>query len=206
MIGLMFFGTIGLWIMLVHWLMRWLFSKEALLPSNRTLRIVLPVLFWCFVLPLPVADEIIGGFQLRALCKKSANFIIDVEKIKGKTVGLMIDPSGKYLLGTIIPIRYSRYSYRDVLTREEYVSFNVYTAEAGKIWGWVGLSDHPIVPVYLSTDYPSCPFPDMGSAVKLEDGALFYEQYGFTRRTEPTFFMGGAISEGFSNPPHRRMQ
>jgi hypothetical protein len=127
MIGIVFLGVIALGLFAAFWLarrvLRWL-------PPGKFRAAATGALAATFVV-VPLADEILGGFQLRSLCAKSSLFTVDAEKIKGKKVRVSTEPANKEVAGTSIRILYSRSSYRDIETNEELASSGWYVANGG---------------------------------------------------------------------------
>ena len=101
--------------------------------KNFPLRTALMTSLVAVLLALPVADEIIGGFQFRALCKENAVLKIDAKKIKDKTIRVVPEPTegSSDAEGVAIRIYYYRLSYRDTETGEELASYSTYTARSG---------------------------------------------------------------------------
>jgi len=129
MAGLLAIGLLVGWLAVAVWLATRLTGKL----KNRPLRFALMISIVFVLVALPVADEIIGGFQFRALCRDNAVLKINAEKIKGKTVWMAIDPSNKDLNNTAVRIYYSRVSYRDMVTGEELGSNSAYAAMSGHL-------------------------------------------------------------------------
>ena len=127
MAGLLSIALLVGWIIVSILLARRLTSRL----KNGLLRAVLMTLAVIVLVALPVADEIIGGFQFRALCRDNAVLKIDAERIKGKTIRMVIDPSNKDVDNTAVRIYYSRVSYRDAVTGEELGSNSDYVAMGG---------------------------------------------------------------------------
>jgi hypothetical protein len=129
MIGLLFLGLVGLWIWAALKLSRGIGARVA---GGRWRK---PVAFASFValLVLPVADEIVGGFQFRALCDKDAKLVFNVDpaSLKDKTVLAFTDPSDKEVGGTLVRITYTRSIYRDAESGKELMSFIAYRAKGG---------------------------------------------------------------------------
>ena len=127
MIGIIFLAIIGLWIWADVRITRWLLRRV----SSRILHHFLAIIVFVTLLVLPVADEIIGGFQLRALCEKNAVLNVNAAKIIGKEVRVSTDPANNVVGGTMVRILYSRSSYRDADTNEELASYGYYVANGG---------------------------------------------------------------------------
>lgn len=161
MIGLLFLGLVAAWLVAARWLA--IKATRRLLPGK--LRLTAVCVITLMLVALPLSDEIVGGFQLRELCEKNAVLHVDAEKIKGKAVRLVIDPSNKDVEGTSIRIYYSHLSYRDVATDAEVASYSWYVAKGG----WLIRM--------LSTDNGATPLiihPSSCSA------GLSSQKYGFT--------------------------
>ena len=88
-----------------------------------------------------VADEVVGGFQFRALCEKNAVLKINAEKIKGKRIKSSGEPANEILKGTAVQIYHTRNVYRDAETNEELASYSRYTAKGGWFIRTIGFSD-----------------------------------------------------------------
>jgi len=77
----------------------------------------------------PVADDIAGGFQFRSLCNKGAVVVVDEEKAMGKVITYV----GNVLPldGYILPINKHYWAYKDILTNEIVIRWDIYDAEGG---------------------------------------------------------------------------
>lgn len=84
----------------------------------------------------PVADDIIGGFQFRALCRESAVITIDEEKARGKSV--LGDSKNIALTSYMLPINNRHAIYRDTDTKEILLSWNEYRAKGGWLSRLIG--------------------------------------------------------------------
>lgn len=157
MIGLLFLGVVALWFVAACWLARRVARR---LPQGK-LRIAAVWMIAGMLIALPLTDEVIGGFQLRALCKKNAVFKVDAERIRGKTVRSVADPSNKDVKGTPIRIYYSHLSYRDVETNEELASYTRYVAEGGWLIRTLSTDNH-IKPLTFESTCDPTPSTDYG--------------------------------------------
>ena len=119
--------------------------------KSSLLRFALMIPLFVVLMVLPVADELVGGFQFRALCREKAVLKIDAEKIKGKTIRLVTDPSNKDVDNTAVRIYYSHHSYRDTETQEELASFNDYAADGGILFRFFAMGNHmpPLIPMTI---------------------------------------------------------
>ena len=90
MSGLILIAVLWIWFLIAKSLSAF-FTQQMQLGALKKLA---QVLLFVLILVLPVADEIVGGFQFRALCKAEAVAIYDEAKVRGKTV--------KYKSGEVI--------------------------------------------------------------------------------------------------------
>jgi hypothetical protein len=127
MTGIFIFGLIAIWGSIALMFSQWL---RGSLPDRWWKSPVCSVLSVLFFL-LPIGDEIVGGFQFRALCAKNDAIQTESEKIKGKTVRPVVNPSREEIQSHLIKIYYTHVSYRDVESNEELASYSRYEAVAG---------------------------------------------------------------------------
>jgi hypothetical protein len=136
MSGLILIFIIVLWIMVVKKLTS-LFTKA--MPVNG-FTLAIKVLVFALLFVSPFADEIIGGFQFRALCKQGYSPVYDEAKAKGKLVFLKDTPD-KRVQNSIIPIREESWEYADINTRELLLSWKEYHAKGGWLSRIVGFPE-----------------------------------------------------------------
>ncbi|MBN8476772.1 hypothetical protein [Sulfuritalea sp.] len=137
MSGLFFFGVIAAW-GAVAFLMA---KRVTRLVQSRILGLGLGALAFVLMIVLPVVDEIVGGYQFRALCRQNAVLRIDAEKAKGRKVRVVFEPLNEVLPGNAIAIFHSHKSYRDVVTNEEIASNEWYLAKGGWFIRLLGVSE-----------------------------------------------------------------
>jgi hypothetical protein len=96
------------------------------------------------ILLAPVADEIIGGFQFRALCKVEAVAVYDEAKVRERTV---YDQSADlyYFTDTVLPTYKQTWKYADHTNNEELISFVELHSDGGWLSRWISFnsSQHP---------------------------------------------------------------
>jgi hypothetical protein len=148
MVAFVLIGLFIVWFFIARWLARMLTRSV----NNEVVRRLLAGLTVMFLLILPLADEIVGGFQFRALCRENAVLKVDAEKIKGKTIRVVIDPANKDVDNTAIRIYFSHLSYLDVVTNEELASYSWYVAKGGMLIRALAMG-HEMPPMTFS---PSC--------------------------------------------------
>lgn len=131
MSGIFVLFVLGLFVTVLHFVKRWLFGRYDDKLNSLSKRLVASVVFWVLAFTLPIADEIVGGFQFRALCQENAKLQIDAENIKGKIVKIVVNPRNEVLNGTAVDISHWHYSYRDIENNGEYARYDTYIAYGG---------------------------------------------------------------------------
>ena len=138
MSGLLLFGVLGIWLIIVVWIALKL-TKSI---KQNWLRIVVFCATVVLLFPLIVADELITAPQFAKLCEEGAKLKFDPERIRGKTIFLAQGPSPKprftvgFLEGYYIPWR-----YHDATTKEELISENIYVIKGGAFIRALGISE-----------------------------------------------------------------
>ncbi len=90
---------------------------------------VLSVIIFALLFSAPVADEIIGGFQFRALCREGTKIVFDADKAKDKTVQLKNVPDR--IIDKVIPIREMTWDWVDIKTGQTYIKYKYFYAKGG---------------------------------------------------------------------------
>lgn len=166
MTGLFLIVVVFAWLVAVVFLTSWLMKRVSIM--QKPVRMAVALLIFVLLLPLPVADEIIGGYQFRELCRQGAVLRIDAEKAKGRTVKVVIEPSNEILPRTAITIYHSHLSFQDFKTGEEIASYDTYVAKGGWFIRMLGISGGN-APITIGL--PGC-IP--------ENSQSFRKQYGIT--------------------------
>lgn len=167
MAGAVFVALLITWFYLAHRIARKLVSRV----QSKQLRFLLMGFLVAGFSALLVIDEIIGGFQFRAICKKKAVLKIDEQKIKGKTIAVVVNPSHQDISGAAISISHSRFGYFDTGTGEELASYSRIEAEGGKLV-WLLAGGHPMPPLI--------PLSKTGNVCSLSDRSDLSKKYEFT--------------------------
>lgn len=133
MAGLFLLAILSLWILICLLITRFIFKNTE---KKYIKKIFIPIVF-LLILTAPVMDEIIGGFQFRALCNKNSLLIFDEEKIKGKTV-IYQRVRDNYIYQYLIPVLERNWSYKDISTGEIVISWKSYEAKGGWLSHFIG--------------------------------------------------------------------
>ncbi len=126
MSGIILLMILVIWFYIVRGITKLIMLKT----SKGRLRSFISMMVFSLLFIAPVADEIIGGFQFRALCMENSYLIYDVEKIKGKTVVWSGTPR-TIINNTIIPIEVTQTRWRDQVTGEVLIAYKQYFATGG---------------------------------------------------------------------------
>lgn len=140
MIGLSVIFVIVIWVFLVTKLTGFL---GKLLPANQ-FSAPLKVLLFILLLVMPFMDEIIGGFQFRALCKTEAVAIYDEAKVRGKTVHDNQSSAERYnFTNTILPTYKLTSKYADHATNKLLITYVSLYSDGGWLSRWIDFNgDH----------------------------------------------------------------
>lgn len=149
MTGLLLLAVVGLWVWACVAITR---AALRRVPSPPWRWLVAPTLFTALLI-LPVVDEIVGGFQFRALCEKGAVLQLGVKKPAGRITRYVGDPIDADVSGTAIPILRSHIEYHDVATGELVASHDRYVAKGGFFVRLLGISENNSP---LTIGAPSC--------------------------------------------------
>jgi hypothetical protein len=91
------------------------------------------------LLPLPLADEIVGKWQFERLCRDNAEIKLNLATAGGRTVHYQSQPPSE-VSGTWIPVRTLPQRFVDATTKELVVSYDILRASGGRIVRLLGLS------------------------------------------------------------------
>lgn len=135
MSGLLFLGIIALWFFAAKWLAQ---RIGTYLPA-RPWRSAATFLIFALLLPLPLIDEIVGGWQFKRLCEANA-VRVNKETARGRTVYLA-EIQDIAVLKTWTPILQQHWRFLDAKTNEPIVSYERYLATGGIFIRSLGVSE-----------------------------------------------------------------
>ena len=133
MSGLILLFILGVWGFASYSLARLIVGSI----KNSNVRVAAHGVLMVLLFLAPVADDIIGGFQFRALCRDEAIFVIDIEKAKGATV-VTLPNRDTELTDYILPIKKRYWEYKNVVTGETLISWNDFYAKGGWLSRTIG--------------------------------------------------------------------
>lgn len=132
MAGIILILILAVWFFVVFKLAGFCVSKMTLGTKRSLFRLFLCVFFFL----APLADDIAGGFQFRALCRSSDILIYEEEKVAGRTVQLK--RSQYRSVGKIIPITEQLWDWVDPNTGESLIRYKDYRAKGGWLSRFIG--------------------------------------------------------------------
>ncbi len=133
MSGIILLVVLAIWFVIVTKLTAFFSSKIAPKPPKKWLY---PIIFILLFIA-PVADEIIGGFQFRAMCTPENLLVYDAEKVKGKT--LETNEATTRTINKIIPIRELTREWFDPETNEVLIKHKILHVGGGWLTRLLGL-------------------------------------------------------------------
>jgi hypothetical protein len=125
MTGLFLIAVVLIWVIVAIWLAR----ASGALVGNRVRRLVQVAVF-AVLLPLPLIDEVIGGWQFRQLCKQHDTIQLDPITARGRTVYFAKDRPLE-VPGTWTPVSQQAWRFLDATTDKPVLSYIKFTAEGG---------------------------------------------------------------------------
>lgn len=149
MTGLLLLAVVGLWI----WACVAITKAAMRRVSSERWRWIVGLALFSVLLILPVLDEIVGGFQFRALCKRNAVVHLGQQNPQGKITRVTINPLNEIVPSTAVRIYRSHVEYHDVATGELVAMFDEYTAKGGLLIRLLGISESNSP---LTIGRPSC--------------------------------------------------
>lgn len=132
MSGIIILIVLGLWFFFSKFLSG-LFTSTV---EPRGFKIFLRLIIFILIFTAPVADEIIGGFQFRALCTPDNLLVYDADKLKEKTVSPRNIPMKT--LDKIIPIVVTTGAWEDAETGELLLTYKIISAKGGWLSHFIG--------------------------------------------------------------------
>ena len=133
MSGIILLTVLALWFFIATKITGFLTSKIYLKIKGKWIYSMVFIL----VFIAPVMDEIIGGFQFRALCTPENLLIYDADKVRGKTVRFKDLPDYS-ITNKIIPIQVVQNQWIDTATNETLITRKIFYASGGWLSRFVG--------------------------------------------------------------------
>jgi hypothetical protein len=135
MIGLLVLGMVIVWLAAAIWIAR---RVTRLIPANARWRPVASVGLFVGIFLLPVADELAMRPWFILHCHEAATMKINAKAIRGKAVIVTVEPLDGRLTGTLLPVFYSHFQYRDSVSGEVLAEYETYSGGGGFLSRSVG--------------------------------------------------------------------
>lgn len=161
MTGLFLLAALAIWWVIVKFLVK---KITAQFPE-KWWRTPVRICLFSALMVLPVADEIIGGIQFRALCEQSRQVNINKDKAMGRTITMRDAKSGyvmsndRRIPGVALPITESKFIWRDIETNEPILSYKSLNIRGGWFIRLLGISEGDVP---LLIENTSC-MPDIST-------------------------------------------
>jgi hypothetical protein len=149
MTGILLLFFVGIWLYFTIKIIRFFTGK---LPETWWKPVVGVGLF-AFIFPLPLLDEIIGGWQFEQLCKENSTIHVDRVKAVGKTVYYIPQPIVE-VNGTWVPVVLKPQLFVDATTGEVIVRYNELIASGGRLIRMMGISEGEMPLIFRGTCVP----------------------------------------------------
>lgn len=145
MIGLTIIFVLIVWFLIVEFIARVIARK---LSNNVVLKLVIVMVMIVVIYPFPLIDEILAKPQYESLCKKYSKVFVR-NNSKGKVV-FLDDVDDVELKGYWVDFTRSKWVYRDTLTKEIVVSYDMLRASGGLLVKFLGFPEqgNPILFTY----------------------------------------------------------
>ena len=167
MSGLLFLVVVALWLYILNWLV----SKIGNCLPDRAWRPFAKLAIFVLLMPLPLIDEIVGGWQFARLCEASV-VRVNKDTARGRTVYPEAGAYEEPVQGTWVKIWKMQSRYLDATTGEVVLSFDQLRAEGGRLFPGFDSGPDPLT------------FKSTCSASGAPD-KRFYTDLGLTRIERP---------------------
>ena len=135
MTGILLLVVVGLWLLACIAITLALMRRLGTRPWRW---LVGPVVFAALLIA-PVADEILGGIQFKAMCERQAVLKIDAEKVRGRTLKRLWVES--FPANTVLRVRRVTYQLLDVGNGEEVGKYATLSVGGGWLIRTLGISE-----------------------------------------------------------------
>jgi hypothetical protein len=136
MTGIYLLFAIALWLFIVFWLAKILTTKLSMSWWGVLVRVIL----FLALLPLPLIDEIVGKRQFEQLCRENSTIQVNRATALGRTVYLKSLPD-VVIDGVLIPITLHSWVFVDASTGQPVLSYNSLRATGGRFIRTLGISE-----------------------------------------------------------------
>lgn len=149
MTGLLLIVVVAIWIAIVIWLAR---KFVSFLPDRSWRRFVQLGVF-VMLFPLPLVDEIVGGWQFARLCKQHGTIQVDREKVKGATI-YYVPTDSVDIKGLWLPVRHQAWRHVYKSTGAMAMQYDSFHATGGWLIRTLRISEGNVPLLFRDSCYP----------------------------------------------------
>jgi hypothetical protein len=149
MTGILLIGVLALWAVMANWLVR---QVGGVLPKAHWRKVGQVGLF-AALLPLPLIDEIVGGWQFAQLCKQHDAIQLDWERIKGATV-YFVPTKSVELKDMWVPVRHQAWPHIDKNSGAVVMQYDSFHATGGWLIRALRISEGNVPLLFPGTCFP----------------------------------------------------
>jgi hypothetical protein len=149
MSGLLLFAVVALWWFVLRWVVKRIGNR---LP-NRPWRLVITLAIFTLLLPLPVIDEIVGGWQFSRLCNQHDKIQVDREKVRGTTI-YFVPTRSVELMGMWVPVRRQAWTFVDKGMGAVVMQYDSFHANGGWLIRTLRISEGNVPLLFRDSCFP----------------------------------------------------
>ena len=150
MTGLLLMLVGIVWTVIVSFLVR--FKADFILPKPPWRKVVQVGLFVA-LLPLPLIDEIVGGWQFARFCEIHSGIQLDRQKIIGTTI-YFVPKKSTYVSGTWIPIRHQSWLHVDKTSGTKSMQYDSFHVKGGWLVRMLRISEGDVPLLFRDACFP----------------------------------------------------
>jgi len=149
MSGLLFFAVVALWLYALKWIVQLIGDR---LPARRW-RPVAKLGIFVLLLPLPLIDEIVGGWQFAQLCKQHNTIQVDREKVRGSTI-YYVPTDSIDIKNLWLPVRHQSWKHVYQTTGLMAMRYDTFHATGGRLIRTLRISEGNVPLLFRDSCFP----------------------------------------------------
>ena len=149
MSGLLFLAVVALWI----YILKWLVNKIGIRLPDRPWRLFAKLIIFVLLLPLPLIDEFVGGWQFAQLCKQHDTIQLDREKVRGTTI-YFVPTESVEVKNMWLPVRHQAWPHIDQRTGAIAMQYDSFHATGGWFIRTLSISEGNVPLLFSDSCYP----------------------------------------------------
>jgi hypothetical protein len=149
MTGLFLIAVLAIWIVVLRGFVR---KLVAFLPERPWRKFVQLGMF-VVLMPLPLVDEIVGGWQFAQLCKQHDTIQVDREKIRGATI-YYVPTSSTEIENLWLPVRHQAWQHIYKTTGAMAMKYDSFHATGGWLIRTLRISESNVPLLFHDSCFP----------------------------------------------------